>query len=100
MGTAQLTCEGGCHCTPKIVDAHEPKWHASPMAYASLTVSESDACVISVVIPQGTRSGGHKFKVCGMIMAVDQRNSEMTGHVINGVHGVNEGADHIVRRVA
>ena len=83
MGQAQLSCVSGCECESVMVDAHDGRFRQSITQSATLLVTMSEACVIKLVVLQGTSSGdGHKFKLQHVTTS-----AEILGMAAAGAHG-------------
>jgi hypothetical protein len=91
---AQVTCEGGCTCTPSQLNGHHGL-HNSQLFLHSFAVSQSPACTIAVLVVEETSggSGAHKVKVTGIII------SEQAGstHLIHNAAAVDYVSDIAAR---
>ena len=70
MGVALISCETGCFCTPKRVDAHLPPKPGERPSSATLTASldvtpapDAEICTMTVTVSTATSSGAHKWKL-------------------------------------
>ncbi|GLC64570.1 hypothetical protein PLESTF_000180000 [Pleodorina starrii] len=84
MGVATISCVSGCSCESVEVDALIPD-RVSQVYLAGLNASQARECVIEVRVLDRTRSGEHKFKVSGVVVAE-------TAGAQEGVAGL--GTDH------
>jgi hypothetical protein len=74
MGKAEVRCSGGCSCRPMLVDGHHSS-RTSTIFLLRVQPSAGARCVVSVTVMSDTRSGGHKFKVTG-VMASEVSNQD------------------------
>ncbi|KAG2434505.1 hypothetical protein HYH02_012172 [Chlamydomonas schloesseri] len=68
MGAAALRCVSGCNCSEVRVDAHISE-RVSQVYLVKMEVSQSAACEVEVEVLRDSRSGEHKFKVSGLVVA-------------------------------
>lgn len=61
MGRMSISCVQGCACTPLTINAAAPGGLIT--AWASLSVTQADACVIQATVLNSTTSGGYTSKV-------------------------------------
>jgi hypothetical protein len=74
MGKAEVRCSGGCSCRPALVNGHHSS-RTSTIHLLRVQPSAGAQCVVSVTVLSDTRSGGHKFKVTG-VMANEVHNKD------------------------
>ena len=68
MGQARVTCSGGCGCKSIYLDGHH-SFRVSTVFLMHLQPSPAKYCELNVEVLQKTRSGGHKFKVSGIMVS-------------------------------
>uniref|UniRef100_A0A383V5K6 SGNH hydrolase-type esterase domain-containing protein n=1 Tax=Tetradesmus obliquus TaxID=3088 RepID=A0A383V5K6_TETOB len=66
LGMALVKCSGGCECQDTLVDGHH-ELRQSTIFLLRLYPTQAPACRISVTVQSESRSGGHKFKVTGVM---------------------------------
>ncbi|KXZ51888.1 hypothetical protein GPECTOR_11g322 [Gonium pectorale] len=84
MGTARISCVSGCSCAPAEVDA-STRDRVSQTYLAAVAASQARQCVVQIEVLNRTSSGGHKFKVSGVVVAETAgRQSRLVG--VNAGH--------------
>ncbi|PNH01936.1 hypothetical protein TSOC_012121 [Tetrabaena socialis] len=68
MGSAKLSCVSGCSCPEVVVDAHITE-QVSQVYLALVVVTQAKECVVEVQVLDQSKSGEHKFKVSGVVVA-------------------------------
>ena len=68
MGMAEVSCVGGCSCTPRQPLVLDAAWrqNTSEPRSALLGVSAAKECLLRVRVRNETRSGEHRFKLIGL----------------------------------
>lgn len=56
------SCLSGCSCTSSVLNAHISD-HVSPVCLHKVQVTQSYACILSVLVLAESNSGEHKIKV-------------------------------------
>jgi hypothetical protein len=96
MGVANVTCEGGCQCSPSELNGHH-QMRNSQLFLHSFAVSQSPACIISITVLEQTQgaAGAHKVKVTGIIVS-EQAGS---GRLIHNAAAVDYVSDIAARDI-
>ncbi|KAG2485763.1 hypothetical protein HYH03_015477 [Edaphochlamys debaryana] len=68
MGWARFSCASGCVCGAVEVDAHITE-RVSQTYQLRLDVTPAEACEVRVEVLERSSSGGHRFKVSGVVVA-------------------------------
>ncbi|MEW5300373.1 MAG: hypothetical protein WDW36_003309 [Sanguina aurantia] len=68
MGVASITCVSGCECEPTELDAHITELVSQTYLHP-LLATQSEDCLVSVMVVERTSSGEHKVKINGVVMS-------------------------------
>ncbi len=97
MGTAKVTCIMGCTCPPTTIDGHWETKASQSSLQPLLNVSQSKRCVLKIEVEAGTRSGGHKVKIMGVVLG-SQAMSQYEISKFSAIHLYASGGRYTGRR--
>ncbi len=98
MGTANVTCVMGCTCTPTTIDGHWETKASQPGLQPLLNVSQSERCVLKIEVGPGTRSGGHKVKILGVVLGSEAMSNYQLSK-FSEIHNYGAGGRYGRRRL-
>jgi hypothetical protein len=77
MGVARLSCEGGCSCRPKDVDAHVTA-HETVVHLLRMGITQNAICTLRVEVMDASSDpgSGHKFKIVGIDVTPPQSSEQ------------------------
>jgi hypothetical protein len=79
MGMAEVKCESGCTCEPKVIDGLQSR-RVSQTYLAGISVSQAKDCFLRLRVLNKTSSGtGTKFKITGLMMSDTANPSKKHG---------------------
>lgn len=68
MGSVRLSCVSGCSCDAQELQGHWPS-KLSLTVMAKVNATQSERCLVRFDVLRSTQSGGHKFKIFGVIVS-------------------------------
>jgi hypothetical protein len=71
MGAAEVSCASGCSCGPAVAEGHWPAKSSQPDMLQVANVTQHPACVLRVRVKEESLSGGHRFKLVGVIVGAE-----------------------------